>query len=141
MSYRRNTLKQTFRESFGIIKHFTHILYPTEIDQNGDLIVPESDSSEPVDIEKELLKEAAEENNKEQRIFHIFETGVAQTLFMEVRGAFDTMKVIDKMWGDILDGSVNDKTIVPTHLERLLPIKFVCEAKDEIIKAGIKKRT
>ena len=136
MSYRRNTLKQTFRESFGIVKHFTHLLYPSEIDQNGDLIVHEPDDSEPIDIEKELLKEAEKEKSKEQRVFHIFETGVSQTLFMEVRGDFDTTKVVDKMWTDILDGSVNDKTIVPTHLERLLPITFVCEAKEEIIKVG-----
>ena len=60
MSYRRNCLKQAFRESFSIIKYFTHSIYPELVDENGDEVgsVEEEEEEEEGDIEaRELISQ------------------------------------------------------------------------------------
>lgn len=119
LSYRRNCLKQAFRESFSIIKYFTHSLYPELVDENGDAPVAEEPEIDEGDIEAQLLAEAAKDNKKkEKRIFNIFETGVSQTLFMAANGDFNTQKVTDSMWKSILDQSVDNQILVPRFLGR-----------------------
>jgi len=139
LSYRRNCLKQATRESFSIVKHFSHLLYPEVIDENGDEVSERTESAaREDDIESQLLAEAKEAENK-KRIFNIYETGVSQTLFMEAKGAFDTPKVTDKLWACILDGTVHQSVLPPRHLERLLPISHVCEATKETISETVSR--
>ena len=87
MSYRRKCLKQCHREAFSIAKYFTNQVYPQLVDQNGDRVVectPVDDNEteeEHVDIEKQLLAESqANSEDKNDRVFHIYETGVSQSL-------------------------------------------------------------
>ena len=98
------------------MKHFSHLLYPEIIDENGDEVSERTESeAREDDIESQLLAEANKEENK-KRIFNIYETGVSQTLFMEARGAFDTPKVTDKLWESILDETVHQSVLPPRHL-------------------------
>ena len=87
MSYRRKCLKQCHREAFSIAKFFSNQVYPQFIDEHGDRVLANSSEvvkegeNEEVDIEKQLLAESKE--NKEEknvRVFHIYETGVSQSL-------------------------------------------------------------
>lgn len=84
MSYRRKCLKQCHREAFSIAKFFTNQVYPDLIDANGDRVVNSalvSEENVEVDIEKQLLAESeASKEDRNDRVFHIYETGVSQSL-------------------------------------------------------------
>merc|ERR1712228_848510 len=53
LSYRRNCLKQAFREAFSIVKYFSHAIYPELVDENGDEVIQEEET-ENEDIEAQL---------------------------------------------------------------------------------------
>ena len=84
MSYRRKCLKQCHREAFSIAKFFSNQIYPDLIDANGDRVVKSSpvlEENVEVDIEKQLLAESqASKGDMNDRVFHIYETGVSQSL-------------------------------------------------------------
>jgi len=97
-------------------------MYPEIIDENGDEIRDEPDENSDDDIEAQILAEASKDKNQ-KRIFNIFETGVDQTLFMEANGNFNTSKVTDFMWKNILENSVSEKVHVPRCLGKL---SYIC---------------
>lgn len=134
LSYRRNQLKPAMREAFNTIKYFTDLVYPGSLKNDKAKESEKKDSEEGVilDVEAELLKESTE---KDERIFNIFETGVAQTFFMEMKSeTFDSTKITDKMWDDILNDKVGNNVLAPRYMERVLPINRVCAASKDTIK-------
>jgi len=143
MSYRRKCLKQCHREAFSIAKFFTNQVYPDLIDANGDRVVNSalvSEENVEVDIEKQLLAESeASKEDRNDRVFHIYETGVSQSLFMDVRHMdVKAKEILNNMWGTILADKIPENFRVPSHLERLLPIQKVCVATKEIMIEAIK---
>jgi hypothetical protein len=114
LSYRRNTLKQSFREAFSIVKYFSNLQNPEIVDKNGDAFIAEKPEISELDVEAQLLAEAeAEKEEKKDKIFNIYETGVAQTLFMEARGDFNVTKITDRMWTDILEDKIEGQILAP----------------------------
>jgi len=143
MSYRRKCLKQCHREAFSIAKFFSNQIYPDLIDANGDRVVksvPVLEENVEVDIEKQLLAESqASKEERNDRVFHIYETGVSQSLFMDLRhNDMKSKEILNNMWGKILANEVPENFRIPSHLERLLPIQKVCVATKEIIIEAIK---
>ena len=59
------------------------------------------------------MKEAKQEKVKDERMFHIFETGIEQTFFMEMRSDFDSTEITDRMWEDILSDKVGNNVLAP----------------------------
>ena len=61
------------------------------------------------------MKEAKQqaEKVKDERMFHIFETGIEQTFFMEMRSDFDSTEITDRMWEDILNDKVGNNVLAP----------------------------
>jgi len=135
-SYRRGKLKPAMREAFNTIKYFTELIHPGSVEpksvEENKESVPEND--DPLDVEAELLKEAKQEKVKDERMFHIFETGIEQTFFMEMRSDFDSTEITDRMWEDILSDKVGNNVLAPRCIERVLPINNVCVANKERIK-------
>ena len=71
-----------------------------------------------MDVEAELLKEAKQDKVKDERMFHIFETGIEQTFFMEMRSDFDSTEITDRMWEDILNDKIGNNVLAPRCIGR-----------------------
>ena len=70
-------------------------------------------------MEAELLKEAKQDKVKDERMFHIFETGIEQTFFMEMRSDFDSTEITDRMWEDILNDKIGNNVLAPRCIGRI----------------------
>ena len=79
------------------------------------------------------MKEAKQEKVKDERMFHIFETGIEQTFFMEMRSDFDSTEITDRMWEDILSDKVGNNVLAPRCIGMLhtvcMPTKYACYLK------------
>ena len=73
----------------------------------------QENENDPLDVEAELLKEAKQDKVKDERMFHIFETGIEQTFFMEMRSDFDSTEITDRMWEDILNDKIGNNVLAP----------------------------
>ena len=71
-----------------------------------------------MDVEAQLLAEAKEAEKPKDRILNVFETGVAQTFFMEMKTDFDSTKIVDVMWEHILTEQIPDNLKAPRFFGR-----------------------
>ena len=78
----------------------------------------QENENDPLDVEAELLKEAKQDKVKDERMFHIFETGIEQTFFMEMRSDFDSTEITDRMWEDILNDKIGNNVLAPRCIGR-----------------------
>ena len=54
-------------------------------------------------------------------MFHIFETGIEQTFFMEMRSDFDSTEITDQMWEDILNDKIGNNVLAPRCIGTIYP--------------------